>query len=59
MIIEQWTGIEPLMNQIARCEKAGHKQQVCYSTYEKAFTQIDFTCNVVRTTLILPKDNGT
>ena len=35
---------------IARCE-GKHVQQVVYSTYHKAFTQICFGCDYIRTTL--------
>ena len=35
---------------IKKCE-GHHKQQVCYSTYHDALTQICFDCDVVRTNL--------
>ena len=47
--LEQWLGVEPILNQIERCEKNKHKQQVAFSTYERAFTQVCFTCKSVRT----------
>lgn len=33
------------------CEIMEHIQQVAYSTYHKALTQICFTCNLIRTTM--------
>jgi hypothetical protein len=47
--VEQWLGVEGLLNQTERCEKDGHKQTVAFSTYERAFTQVCFTCKKVRT----------
>ena len=35
---------------IKMCEGA-HLQQVCYSTYHKALTQICFGCRIIRTTV--------
>ena len=37
-------------NNIEKCE-GKHIQQVVYSTYHKALTQICFTCDCVRTSL--------
>ncbi len=38
---------------IRDCQRKGHQQQVAYSTYEEAFTQICFTCKLVRTNIII------
>lgn len=38
-------------SQIYHCESKKHIQQVAYSTYHKALTQICFTCMKVRTSL--------
>lgn len=49
IVLQQYLGIDGLIMQIQRCEKGEHKQQVAYSTYENAFTQVCFTCETVRT----------
>ena len=36
---------------IDNCQARNHIQQVAYSTYHKALTQVCFTCNVCRTSL--------
>lgn len=36
---------------IQTCQKKGHIQQVAYSTYHNAITQICFTCECVRTSI--------
>ena len=36
---------------VKTCEKKRHLQQVAYSTFHDCFTQICFTCKVVRTSL--------
>ena len=33
------------------CQANGHIQQVAFSTYHNALTQICFTCNEIRTTM--------
>lgn len=42
--------IEDVRNWIQACEGA-HMQQVCYSTFHDALTQICFGCQKVRTTI--------
>lgn len=39
-----------LQEMIADCE-GKHTQQVAYSTYHKALTQLCFTCQTIRTTM--------
>jgi len=46
---------EELRNQIKQCE-GKHRQQVVYSTYHDALTQICYDCKKVRTTINLNKD---
>ena len=36
---------------IMACQRANHIQQVAFSTYHHALTQICFTCDKVRTSL--------
>lgn len=36
---------------IKNCEKEGHVQQVVFSTYHHALTQICFSCGMVRTSM--------
>lgn len=36
---------------ISGCQRAKHIQQVAYSTYHSALTQICFSCNMVRTSI--------
>ena len=36
---------------VKKCQMKNHIQQVAYSTYHDALTQICFTCNKIRTTL--------
>jgi hypothetical protein len=48
--------LEPLDEQelrlfIRQCEAAHHRQQVVFSTYHEALTQVCFTCRAVRTSL--------
>lgn len=42
--------METLRKQIQGCE-GRHMQQVCYSTYHDALTQICYGCRCVRTTI--------
>jgi hypothetical protein len=53
--LESYMGIQPIINYSERCEKMGHKQQMAYSPHEKAFTQICFSCEKVRTNLPAPE----
>ncbi len=50
MKIERFETQEEVRNHIKQCE-GKHKQQVCYSTYHDALTQVCFGCNKVRTNL--------
>ena len=36
---------------IKKCQKENHVQQVAFSTYHHALTQICFTCNKIRTSM--------
>ena len=36
---------------ISRCQKKNHIQQVAFSTYHHALTQICFTCDKIRTSI--------
>ena len=36
---------------IKTCQGKGHIQQVAFSTYHNALTQVCFTCNVLRTSI--------
>lgn len=36
---------------IKSCQEKGHIQQVAFSTYHNALTQVCFTCEVVRTSI--------
>lgn len=50
MKLERYQTIEEVREKIKECE-GKHRQQVAYSTYHDAFTQICFGCDVVRTNL--------
>ena len=50
MIDIEFMSMEKLEDCIKSCE-GKHVQQVMYSTYHKALTQICFDCKVVRTTM--------
>lgn len=41
---------EKLMEQIDLCE-GRHTQQVCYSTFHSAITQVCFVCKKIRSTI--------
>lgn len=43
--------IYDLLAQIMTCQMAKHIQQVAFSTYHNAFTQICFTCKTLRSTM--------
>jgi len=43
---EEW-----VKGSIRACQKKGHIQQVAFSTYHHALTQICFTCNELHTSL--------
>jgi len=47
--LEKFKFINTIRIKIKKCEKEHHKQQVVYSTYHDAFTQICFTCRKIRT----------
>ena len=38
-------------NNISHCQSKKHVQQVCFSTYHHALTQICFSCLQIRTSL--------
>ena len=42
---------ESIEKEIKECQKCNHVQQVAFSTYHNAITQICFTCDNVRTSL--------
>lgn len=48
MKLERMLGVQ---GKIVECERKGHVQQVAFSAYHHAFTQVCFTCGVVRTNL--------
>ncbi len=50
MEILKYATLGEVRNCIRECE-GKHKQQVCFSTYHDALTQICFTCDKVRTNL--------
>ncbi len=50
MEVERFETQEEVRDHIKHCE-GKHTQQVCYSTYHDALTQICFDCNKVRTNL--------
>lgn len=50
--LETFEAVYKVRAVIRRCESK-HVQQVVYSTYHDAFTQICFTCQKVRTTIVL------
>lgn len=43
--------IEEVRSCIKCCQEKGHIQQVAYSTYHDAITQVCFTCRVVLTSI--------
>lgn len=43
--------IKDLEKTITTCQKSNHIQQVAYSTYHKALTQICFTCEGIRSSI--------
>ena len=43
---------------IGSCQRDEHIQQVAYSTYHQCLTQICFTCEKIRTNIILEDENG-
>lgn len=43
--------MEDLRNKIRECQRKEHTQQVAYSTYHDALTQVCFSCNKVRTNI--------
>lgn len=55
--LEEIQQFDTLRNITKICQENNHIQQVAYSTYENALTQICFTCRKVRTTLNENKKN--
>ena len=47
--------IQQVISHIQRCE-GQHRQQVCYSTYHNALTQICFDCKLIRSNIDWDKD---
>ena len=47
---EYFEEIDEILEKIEICQKNDHVQQVAYSTFEQAFTQVCFNCQKVRTT---------
>ena len=47
---------EVLKKLIQDCQKENHVQQVAFSTYHNALTQICFTCEKIRTSLKAMKE---
>lgn len=43
------SGMDSVREQIKRCSHSNHVQQVAYSTYHDALTQVCFTCRKIRT----------
>ena len=43
--------MEFVRNAIKNCQEKNHIQQVAYSTYHDALTQICFTCRKIRTNI--------
>ena len=43
---------------IKSCQEKGHIQQVCFSTYHNAITQVCFTCEAVRTSMSYDEVRG-
>lgn len=50
MKIENTTEIE-VKNHIKICQDEGHVQQVAFSTFHYALTQICFSCDLIRTSM--------
>lgn len=50
MEIEKCISVEEVRKHIKHCE-GKHVQQIAYSSYHDALTQVCFTCNKVRTNL--------
>ncbi len=51
MIDTEHIAKEDVEEVIKECQKEGHVQQVAFSTYHHALTQICFTCNMIRTSM--------
>lgn len=56
MEIEEFEDLEDVKDNIRACE-GKHIQQVAYSSYHDALTQVCFGCNKVRTNLKLDDKN--
>jgi len=48
---ENFENQEEVRDEIQLCSDKSHIQQVAYSTYHDALTQICFTCRKIRTTM--------
>ena len=54
---EYLTTMEEVRQQVKKCE-GSHSQQVAYSTFHDALTQICYGCKVIRTNIkIYPKES--
>ncbi len=49
--------VKILRNVIRDCQEKGHIQQVAYSTYHDGLTQVCFTCQMVRSNIIVEEEN--
>lgn len=49
-----YTDIEKLREMIKSCQAENHVQQVAYSTYHDALTQVCFTCRAIKS-MVLPE----
>lgn len=43
--------IKEVEEEIKRCQRVNHIQQVAFSTYHHALTQVCFTCEIIRTSI--------
>lgn len=51
-------GMMALRDVIKHCQDSSHIQQVAFSTYHDALTQICFNCRVIRSMILIREDNG-
>jgi len=49
--------IDNVISNIQKCE-GKHRQQVCYSTYHNALTQICFDCKLIRSNIDFEKEKS-
>lgn len=54
-VFEKFNDMEEIIMQIEECE-GNHTQQVCYSSYHGAITQICFDCKKVRSNINLEEE---